>query len=164
MSFERNLVHWSYISNCSVTSGWFSSFRIFKNKIFLYCWLIYLYLRIFPIFCFFLFRYFIPFNGRGEPFRWPCDILYPLKLALTSPTSGRRSVGIVRLRTTDNRVLFCFTAFCWETWIGLSIRRLSKWVAVQAKLWPLYWRTWMPYIPSNRTSLLSILILSFWLT
>jgi hypothetical protein len=27
------------------------------------------------------------------------DTLYPLKLALTSPTSGGRSVGIVRLRT-----------------------------------------------------------------
>jgi hypothetical protein len=27
------------------------------------------------------------------------DTLYPKKLALTSPTSGDRSVGIVRLRT-----------------------------------------------------------------
>jgi hypothetical protein len=31
--------------------------------------------------------------------RWPRDTLYPLKLALTSPTSGGRSVGIVRWRT-----------------------------------------------------------------
>jgi hypothetical protein len=30
------------------------------------------------------------------------------KLALTSPTSGGRSVGIVRLRTTGNGVCFCF--------------------------------------------------------
>jgi hypothetical protein len=29
----------------------------------------------------------------GEPLRWPRDTLYPLKLALTSPTSGGRSVG-----------------------------------------------------------------------
>jgi hypothetical protein len=28
----------------------------------------------------------------------PLDTLYPQKLALTSPTSGGRSVGIVRLR------------------------------------------------------------------
>jgi hypothetical protein len=38
-------------------------------------------------------------NGRGDSLRWRRDILYPLKLALTSPTSGGRSVGIVRLRT-----------------------------------------------------------------
>jgi hypothetical protein len=33
------------------------------------------------------------------PVFWPRDTLYPLKLALTSPTSGGRSVSIVRLRT-----------------------------------------------------------------
>jgi hypothetical protein len=33
-----------------------------------------------------------------DPSRWPCDSLYPQKLALTS-TSGGRSVGIVRPRT-----------------------------------------------------------------
>jgi hypothetical protein len=37
--------------------------------------------------------------GRGDPLRWPRDTLYPQKLPLTSPTSGGRSVGIVRLRT-----------------------------------------------------------------
>jgi hypothetical protein len=36
--------------------------------------------------------------GRGEPY-WPRGTLYPQKLALTSPTSGCRSVGIVRSRT-----------------------------------------------------------------
>jgi hypothetical protein len=35
--------------------------------------------------------------GRGDPLPWPRDTLYPQKL--TSPTSGGRSVGIVRLRT-----------------------------------------------------------------
>jgi hypothetical protein len=29
----------------------------------------------------------------GESLRWPRDTLYPRKLALTSPTSGGRSVG-----------------------------------------------------------------------
>jgi hypothetical protein len=37
--------------------------------------------------------------GRGDPLHWPRDTLYPQKLALTSPTSGGRSVGIVRFRT-----------------------------------------------------------------
>jgi hypothetical protein len=38
-------------------------------------------------------------NDRGNLLRWPRDTLYPQKLALTSPTSGDRSVGIVRSRT-----------------------------------------------------------------
>jgi hypothetical protein len=36
--------------------------------------------------------------GRRDPSRWPRGT-YPQKLALTSPTSGGRSVGIVRPRT-----------------------------------------------------------------
>jgi hypothetical protein len=32
--------------------------------------------------------------SRGDPLRWPRDTLYPQKLTLTSPTSGRRLVGI----------------------------------------------------------------------
>jgi hypothetical protein len=38
-------------------------------------------------------------NDRGDPLRWLRDTLYPQKLAQASPTSGGRSVGIVRLRT-----------------------------------------------------------------
>jgi hypothetical protein len=37
--------------------------------------------------------------GRGDSSRWPRDTLYPQKLAITSFTSGGRSVGIVRSRT-----------------------------------------------------------------
>jgi hypothetical protein len=37
--------------------------------------------------------------GRGDPLRWPRDTLCPQKLALTSPTCGGRSVGIIRLQT-----------------------------------------------------------------
>jgi hypothetical protein len=37
--------------------------------------------------------------GRRDPSRWPRGILYPQKLAITSPTSGGCSVGIVRSRT-----------------------------------------------------------------
>jgi hypothetical protein len=37
--------------------------------------------------------------GRRDPSRWPRGILYPQKLAVISPTSSGRSVGIVRSRT-----------------------------------------------------------------
>jgi hypothetical protein len=37
--------------------------------------------------------------GRRHPSRWPRDILYPQKLALTLPTSGGRSDCIVHSRT-----------------------------------------------------------------
>jgi hypothetical protein len=37
--------------------------------------------------------------GRRDPSCWPGGTLYPQKLALTSPTSGGRWVGIVRSRT-----------------------------------------------------------------
>jgi hypothetical protein len=43
--------------------------------------------------------YKIETNGRGDSLRWPRDTLYPLKLPLTSPTSGGRSVGVDRWRT-----------------------------------------------------------------
>jgi hypothetical protein len=39
------------------------------------------------------------FSVSGDSLRWPRHSLYPLKLALTWPTSGGRSVGIVHLRT-----------------------------------------------------------------
>jgi hypothetical protein len=45
-------------------------------------------------------------NGRGVPLRWPRDTLHPQKLALTSPTGGGRSVGIVHLRTIGHGVFF----------------------------------------------------------
>jgi hypothetical protein len=37
--------------------------------------------------------------GRSDPPRWPSDTPLSAKLALTSPTSGGRSVGMVRSRT-----------------------------------------------------------------
>jgi hypothetical protein len=44
--------------------------------------------------------------GRGNPLRWPRDTLYPLKLALTSPTSGDRSVGLVHSRIKATEFFF----------------------------------------------------------
>jgi hypothetical protein len=46
--------------------------------------------------------------GRKNPPRWSRGNLYPQKLALTSPTSGGRSVGIVRSRTQTTEVFFSF--------------------------------------------------------
>jgi hypothetical protein len=46
--------------------------------------------------------------GRVDPLRWARDTQYPQKLALTSPTSDGRSVGIVRMRTKVTEIFFCF--------------------------------------------------------
>jgi hypothetical protein len=43
---------------------------------------------------------------RGDPLRLPRDTLYPQKLALTSPASGSRLVGIFRLRTKATEFSF----------------------------------------------------------
>jgi hypothetical protein len=49
--------------------------------------------------------------GRGDPLLWRRDTLSPQKLALTSPTSGGRSVGILCLRTkTMEFVCYDFTS------------------------------------------------------
>jgi hypothetical protein len=47
-------------------------------------------------------------NGRGNSLSWPRNTIYPQKLALTSPTSGGRSVGIVRLRTKATELSLVF--------------------------------------------------------
>jgi hypothetical protein len=58
--------------------------------------------------------------GRRDPSRWPRGTLYPQKLALTSPTSGGRSVSIVRLRTQTMQFvcLFVLTALLNEPQIN----------------------------------------------
>jgi hypothetical protein len=47
--------------------------------------------------------------GRTDPSRWPRGTLHPSKLALTSPTSGFRSVGIFARGLTPRNLLFLFT-------------------------------------------------------
>jgi hypothetical protein len=44
--------------------------------------------------------------GRGDPLRWPRDNLYQQKLALTSPSSVGRPVGIIRSRTEAKGLVF----------------------------------------------------------
>jgi hypothetical protein len=46
--------------------------------------------------------------GRGDPLRGTRNTFYLQKLALTSPKSGGRSVGIVRLQTKATEFVFCF--------------------------------------------------------
>jgi hypothetical protein len=57
----------------------------------------------------------IEINGRGDPLLWPRDTHYPQKSAVTSPTSGGRSVRI----ETDFRVLVLQKhggpSFCWTS-------------------------------------------------
>jgi hypothetical protein len=50
-------------------------------------------------------------NGRGDSLRWPRNTLYSLKLALTSPTSCGRSVGVVRWRAKAPEFIFSFKWF-----------------------------------------------------
>jgi hypothetical protein len=64
------------------------------------------------------------FAGHATP-------LYPQKLAVTSPTSGGRLVGVVRLRTKGNGGLF----LCWRT-IGLQgVKSLKMAVFRREMLW-----------------------------
>jgi hypothetical protein len=51
--------------------------------------------------------------GRKDPLRWHVTPLYPQKLALSSPTSGERSVGIVHLRTKATEIVY--------TWITCEV-------------------------------------------
>jgi hypothetical protein len=50
--------------------------------------------------------------GRGDPLRRARGTLYPQKLALTSPTSDGRSVGIVRSRTQATEFSFFSEISC----------------------------------------------------
>jgi hypothetical protein len=66
--------------------------------------------------------------GRGNPLCWPCDTLYPQKLAPTSPTSGGLSVGIVRSRTRPRNLFFCLYIYIY---IYMSTFKVS-WRLVRA--------------------------------
>jgi hypothetical protein len=72
--------------------------------------------------------------GRRDPSRWPRGTLYPQKLALTSPTSGGRSVGVGRPRTQATVFVVLFVAqFCSGRFTsddsGTSAVRLTEWVS-----------------------------------
>jgi hypothetical protein len=54
--------------------------------------------------------------GRRELSRWPRGTLYPQNLALTSPTCGGRSVGIVRSRTPATEISFTYNRLLSKNW------------------------------------------------
>jgi hypothetical protein len=69
--------------------------------------------------------------GRKDPSCWPRGILYLQKLALTSPKSDGRSVGIVRSRTEATEVLwtmlnFHLTPWNWTLLENLPVTHLLK--------------------------------------
>jgi hypothetical protein len=70
--------------------------------------------------------------GHRDPLRWQSDTLYPQKLALTSPTSGDSSVGVVLSRTQATVFLF------------LTERLLAS----QEGLWPMGLNEWLCWAPS----------------
>jgi hypothetical protein len=72
--------------------------------------------------------------GRRDPLCWPRDISYAYNWALTSPTSGGRSVGIVRSRTESHRVCFVLD---WDSFTLLQIIQNKKDPAVThlARIW-----------------------------
>jgi hypothetical protein len=84
-------------------------------------------------------------TAAGGPLCWPRDTHYPQKLALTSPTSGDRSVGIVCLRTKATEFFFKHKHKKCQEWsecVGTSqnypfIRsRLCAWSEVSSsRLW-----------------------------
>jgi hypothetical protein len=61
--------------------------------------------------------------GRRDPSRWPRGNLYPQKFAITSPTNGGRSVGIVRSRTQATE--FSFTFLVQLYWMKASVGAVS---------------------------------------
>jgi hypothetical protein len=60
--------------------------------------------------------------GRRDPSRWPRGTLYPQKLAITSPTSGGRSVGVVHSRTQTME--FFIIIFIYQSWT--EVMMISK--------------------------------------
>jgi hypothetical protein len=57
----------------------------------------------------YMYTYNSDMNSLYKKRRWPRGTIYPKKLALTSPTNGGRSVGIVRSRTQAKEFTFFST-------------------------------------------------------
>jgi hypothetical protein len=93
--------------------------------------------------------------GGRDPSRWPRGTLYPQKLALTSLTSGGRSVGIVLPRTHAMEFYFigvltttvldiiCRPVFhlkkknFTENGLNLCLQKKTYWNGYEGKIWSL---------------------------
>jgi hypothetical protein len=64
--------------------------------------------------------------GRRDPSLWPRGTLYPQELTITSPTSGGRSVGIVRSRTQTMEFSFRFYSRCTKNSLVRAVARNNR--------------------------------------
>jgi hypothetical protein len=69
--------------------------------------------------------------SRRNPLCWPRNTPYPQELTLTSPTSSRPSVGVVRLRTEATEFVFVCCLLQDRPIFQLNIQMLCHW-SVQA--------------------------------
>jgi hypothetical protein len=71
-------------------------------------------------------------NGRRNPLSWPRDTLYQQKLVLTSPTSGGRLVGIIRLRTKSLGIFLwvrtLYLTFMEDHKLRIFENRVLRWI------------------------------------
>jgi hypothetical protein len=65
--------------------------------------------------------------GRRDPLCWPRNTLYPQKLALTSSTSGGRSVGIVRSRAQAKEYSFWIFYAAVSIYLSLKHIKILRW-------------------------------------
>jgi hypothetical protein len=70
--------------------------------------------------------------GCGDSLHWPCDTVYPQKLALTSPTSGVRWIIIIRSRAKAMEFLSYYFK-CKNLNLGLSVWSLRELVTRTVK-------------------------------
>jgi hypothetical protein len=70
----------------------------------------------------------------GNSFSWLRNTLYPQKLALTSPTSGCRSVCIVRLRSKVTEFIFSLGSFSHVREIPMSQKRCLRSARIECYL------------------------------
>jgi hypothetical protein len=73
--------------------------------------------------------------GRKDQLLWPRDTLYSQKLALNTPTSGCRSVGIVRTRTQATEFIYLFIYSCHFSVKGRGIAHVTlQWDRVLSRM------------------------------
>jgi hypothetical protein len=101
--------------------------------------------------------------GRRDPSRWPRGTLQPQTLALASPTSGGRSIGIVRPEDSGHGVyFFCFYCTIWCSFINsLSQGRREVANSVQ-KLWQHIGNFWLVTSKTVRRVASNVDNMTFW--
>jgi hypothetical protein len=96
--------------------------------------------------------------GRRDPSRWPRGTLYQQRLALTSPTTGGRLVGLVRSRTQATEFSFGFSVFRLAVMHVYRLDRCSVCLHVMVSVWIVTWRVDLApvYSSGNHTRMLDI--------